>query len=156
MRQPLCFAICFAIYSPSENMELAREVTKDSSTLKISAHQKPSTTILSIKQSAIKIITALITRANNPSVMIVSGKPKSPKIGFTKIFSTPNTMAKIIAEENPSKCTPGSTLVKRYATIAVMNSLIIKFILLFFNVMLSTLQILFQLALKKAVRSFIY
>lgn len=49
MRQPLCFEICFAIYSPSENMELAREVTKDSSTLKISAHQKPSTTILSIK-----------------------------------------------------------------------------------------------------------
>lgn len=66
---------------------------------------------------------------------MVSGSPNRLKIGFTNMFKTPSTSAKIIADENPSKCTPGKTLVKRYATIAVTNKRIIKFILLFLIVM---------------------
>lgn len=65
---------------------------------------------------------------------MVSGSPNRLKIGLTNMFKTPSTMAKIIADENPSKCTPGKILVKRYATIAVISNLIIKFISLFFNV----------------------
>ena len=75
---------------------------------------------------------ALITNANNPKVIIVSGSPKRLKTGFTIRFKTPKTIAKIIAVEKPSKRTPGKILVKRYATIAVTKSRIIKFIVIDF------------------------
>ena len=58
-------------------------------------------------------MAALMTKEKNPRVRIVSGSPKRLKIGFTKIFSTPSTRAKIMADENPSNCTPGKILVKR-------------------------------------------
>lgn len=79
------------------------------------------------------MIPALMTKAKNPKVRMVSGSPKRLKIGFTKMFKTPSTTAKITAEENPSKCTPGKILVKRKATMAVTNNRINKFISLFFN-----------------------
>lgn len=83
---------------------------------------------------------ALITNANNPNVIIVSGSPKRLKIGLTIKFKTPKTIAKIMAVENPSKCTPGKILVKRYATIAVTNSRIIKFIVIDFLVFIGVTE----------------
>lgn len=80
------------------------------------------------------MIAALITNAKKPRVIMVRGSPNRLKTGFTNIFKTPSTMAKITAEENPSKCTPDKTLVRKKATIAVINNRISKFILLFFNV----------------------
>lgn len=80
------------------------------------------------------MIAALMTNAKNPRVRMVNGSPKRLRIGFTNMFKTPSTIAKIIAEEKLSKCTPDKILVKRKATIAVTNNRIIKFISLFFNV----------------------
>lgn len=59
------------------------------------------------------MIPALMTKAKKPNVKIVSGSPKRLKMGFTNMFKTPSTIAKIIAEEKLSKCTPGKILVKR-------------------------------------------
>lgn len=75
---------------------------------------------------------ALMTKVNNPKVMIVKGNPKRLRIGFTIKFRIPKTIAKMIAPPNPVKCTPGRIHVKRYATTAVIRSRIIKFILLIF------------------------
>lgn len=81
------------------------------------------------------MMIALMTNAKNPNVMIVNGKPKRLKTGFTIKFRIPKTMAKIIAVEKPTKWTPGKILVKRNATIAVISSRRIKFIMIdFFNV----------------------
>lgn len=71
---------------------------------------------------------ALITKAKKPSVMMVSGKPKRLRTGFTIRFKRPKTTAKIIAEEKPSKCIPDKIFVSKKATTAVMNNRIIKFI----------------------------
>lgn len=81
------------------------------------------------------MMIALITKAKNPSVMMVSGKPNKLKTGFTIKFKIPKTIANITAVENPSKCTPGKIFVKRKATMAVIKSRRIKFIMFdFFNV----------------------
>lgn len=71
-----------------------------------------------------------MTKAKKPSVIIVNGSPKRLKIGFKIRFKTPKTIAKIIAVENPSKWTPGKTLVNRKATTAVISRRIIKFMIL--------------------------
>ena len=54
--------------------------------------EKPSTSL-----SARSTINALITRRNRPNVMIVTGKVKMTKTGFTNTFSTANTTATIKA-----------------------------------------------------------
>ncbi len=78
---------------------------------------------------------ALITKAKNPNVIIVSGSPKILSTGLTIRLRTPKTIAKMIAVEKPSKCTPGKILVSKKATIAVIKSRMIKFIIFdFFNV----------------------
>ena len=74
---------------------------------------------------------ALITKANNPKVIIVNGKPKILKIGFTIRFKTPRTMEKITAPLKLANCTPSITFVSKNATIAVIRSRIITFIIYF-------------------------
>lgn len=75
--------------------------------LKRSAHQKPSTlnpgTIL---ETRIMII-ALITNVKRPIVTILIGSVKKSKIGFTKAFKTPSTIATRRAGMNPATVTPG-------------------------------------------------
>lgn len=83
------------------------------------------------------MISALVTKAKKPSVIIVSGRPKRLRTGFTIRFKSPKTTAKIMAVENPSKCTPGKIFVSKNATTAVMSNRIMKFMIYFFNVMLS-------------------
>lgn len=64
--------------------------------LKSKAVQKEST----LKPPTIfeqnKMIMALITNKNKPSVKIVTGKVNKIKIGFTKMFNKPKTIATII------------------------------------------------------------
>ncbi len=64
--------------------------------LKSNAVQKEST----LKPPTIfehnKMIMALITNKNNPSVKTVTGKVNKINIGFTKIFNNPKTIATII------------------------------------------------------------
>lgn len=55
----------------------------------------PSTLNPSISLSANKIISALITKRNNPNVRIVTGNVKMIKIGFINTLSTDNTAAAI-------------------------------------------------------------
>ena len=61
------------------------------------AVQKLLTENPSINLSANKMIQALITNKNKPSVSIVAGNVKSTNKGFTKIFNNPNTAATIMA-----------------------------------------------------------
>lgn len=89
------------------------------------------------------MISALMTKAKNPKVIIVKGSPKRLKTGFTIKFKSPRTIAKIIAVEKPSKCTPGKSLVSKNATIAVMSKRNIKFIVFNFLFLLKK-QNLFQ------------
>lgn len=74
----------------------------------------------------------MITKAKNPNVIMVRGSPKILNIGLTIILRTPKTIAKIRAVEKLSKCTPGKILVNRNATIAVIKSRMIKFIIINF------------------------
>ena len=55
----------------------------------------PSTLNPSISLSAIKMISALITKRNNPNVRMVTGSVKIIKTGFTKTLSTERTTATI-------------------------------------------------------------
>lgn len=107
---------------------MANDVTIDKAILKINAHQKPSTCMPSTSFAASKIIIALITKAKKPNVIIVKGNPNKLRIGFTIRFKIPKTIAKITAPPKLSKLTPGIILVSKKATIAVIKSQIIKFI----------------------------
>ena len=73
-----------------------------------------------------------MTNENNPKVIIVIGKDKMDRIGFTKIFRIPKRIAKIMVEPNDSKCTPERILLSKNAEIAVISKRIIKFIVLRF------------------------
>lgn len=85
---------------------LSKEVIKESAILKINAHQKLSTVIPEMADSAMSMTMALITREKSPSVIIVNGNPKIFKIGVTIRLSNPRTIAKMIAEVKPSKRIP--------------------------------------------------
>ncbi len=63
-----------------------------------------------IKWSQSMMIIVLITNKNNPSVNIVTGNVNNTKIGFTKKFSKPNTIATVNAVVNLSISTPFITL----------------------------------------------
>ena len=104
------------------------DVTSDNRIVNNSAHQKPSTCILPITYAARRIIRALMTNENKPSVKIVIGSDRMDRIGFTIRFKSPNTMAKIMVEPKVSKCTPDRILLNKNAEIAVISKRIIKFI----------------------------
>lgn len=66
--------------------------------------EKPATSL-----STKRIIKAFIMSKNKPNVMIVIGKVRRTKIGFTNKFKTDNTIATIMAVTNlsPDNSTPG-------------------------------------------------
>ena len=70
------------------------------------AVQKELTLNPNIKWSQSIIIIAFITNKNNPSVKIVTGNVNNTKIGFTKKFNNPKTMATVNAVVNSSITTP--------------------------------------------------
>lgn len=82
-----------------------------------------------VKCAAKSVINALITKEKSPKVIIVIGNDKRDSIGFTIKFSNPNTIAKIIAEVKSATCTPLIIFGRKYATTAVMRSLMMTFII---------------------------
>lgn len=104
----------------------------DKSKLNSNAVQKPLMAKPLINSPAKRMITALITKRNKPNVMIVIGKVKMTKIGFMKASKTANTIARIMADVNPSaSCTPGRNFDKTTTASAVKSNLMIKFMLIF-------------------------
>lgn len=74
--------------------------------LKNNAVQNPLTSKPSTKWSQSRIIAALITNKNKPNVKIVTGNVNKTKIGFTKKFNNPKTIATVKAVVNSSTRTP--------------------------------------------------
>jgi hypothetical protein len=81
---------------------------KESTKLNNNAHQKLSTTNPGTTALAIRIIIALITNRNNPSVKTVKGIVSIISNGFTVTFSNESNTAIMIAVINSSTTTPGS------------------------------------------------
>lgn len=81
--------------------------------LKMKADQNPSTLIPLVKCAAKSMIKALITKENNPNVIIVIGSENSDIIGFTMRLSNPKTIANMMAEVKSATCTPLINLDKR-------------------------------------------
>lgn len=79
------------------------------------------------------MITALITSRNNPRVIIVTGRVKSTKIGFTMRFKSANTIATIIAVPYPATLTPGKNCDNKITATAVSNILRMNFIIILFE-----------------------
>ncbi|MNR39324.1 hypothetical protein D3C85_1575270 [compost metagenome] len=78
------------------------EVTSDNKKLNINAHQNPSTLNPSISFAPHIIINALITKRNNPRVMIVTGNVRITKMGLIIMLRSPKTTATINAVPNVS------------------------------------------------------
>src|SRR5260221_3744912 len=94
---------------------LMRETTR----LKRSAHQNPSTVNPGTILLANRTSNALITRRNNPKVMMVNGKVRITNKGFTNKLRIPITNATTSAVHKLTTCTPG----KIYAAIIITNAL---------------------------------
>ena len=106
----------------------------DKSKLNNNAVQNPLTAKPSINSPAKRMIAALITKRNKPNVMMVIGRVNITKIGFKIALSNANTMAKIMADVNPSaSSTPGRNFAKITTASAVRSNLIIKFIVIKVN-----------------------
>lgn len=101
----------------------------ESNKLNNKAYQKPETPKPSISLSPIKMITALITKRNNPNVIIVTGIVKNTNTGFKNVFNKASTMATIRAVEKLSTAIPGKKCANTKTRIVEINSLISKFIL---------------------------
>lgn len=82
-------------------------VLKDKIKLNSIAVQKLFTLNPATNFWAIKIIPALITSKNNPSVKMVIGMVKKVNTGLTMAFKKANTTANIKADWYPFKLTPG-------------------------------------------------
>lgn len=80
------------------------------------------------------MIKAFMINEKKPNVRMVIGNENSDKMGFTKRLSNPNTIAKIMTAVKlvTSTCGPSNFDIPKAAT-AVMRSLIMVFILLFFR-----------------------
>jgi hypothetical protein len=74
------------------------------------------------------MIRALITNKNKPNVNMVIGNVRMIRMGFTKIFSSPSTIARIIAVTKDCICTPLKIYDNAKATIAEMMILKMIFI----------------------------
>lgn len=83
--------------------EFKKEVTTETTKLKISAHQKLSTAKPKTNMSTNKIIKALMTKRNRPRDTRVIGKVSTTKTGLTKTFTIPNKIATIRAVQKPSR-----------------------------------------------------
>lgn len=120
----------------SQNTLLSTHVITDRMILKINAETKPSTTKLSTSQEQIMIIRAFITRRNNPSVSIVTGKARSLIIGLMKVLSRANTTATITSVVIPSeeytsgRFTPGVSHADMPIAMHDNNNFTIKFIVI--------------------------
>ncbi len=95
--------------------------------LKKKAHQKLFTAKPFSNLSTSKIISALITSRNKPSVIMVIGMVRNTSIGFTIAFTMPKMMATNIEEPKLETFTPLNILVVKKTAMAdkinlMMNS----------------------------------
>lgn len=102
----------------------------DRITLKINAVQNESTAKPPTILVHNKIITALMTNKNKPSVITVTGSVKTTKIGFIKTFNNPKTTATITAVPKLATCTPVKILDSNKTKAAVTRSLSNNFIVI--------------------------
>ncbi len=91
------------------------------------AHQILATENPSINLSANRIINPFTTNKNKPRVIMVTGKVKITKSGFTRRFSIDKTMATIIADKYPSTLTPVNMFANANTATAFSNNLKIIF-----------------------------
>ena len=85
-----------------------KELTIDRMMLNKSAHQNPSTTNPGTILLVNNISKALITKVNNPSVKILTGKVRASRIGFTIALIIPSTSETTRAVRKFATWTPGS------------------------------------------------
>lgn len=90
------------------------------------------------------MIMALITNKNKPSVKIVTGKVNNTKIGFTKKFNNPKTIATVRAVVNSSITTPFINLAMTKTNIDVISIRMSSFILVFYLFVDIKLKIYFE------------
>jgi hypothetical protein len=109
----------------------------ESNKLKIKAIQNPFTPNPDTKESARRIIIALITSRNNPRVKIVTGRVNIRRIGLTIRFSMASTTATIIAVPNPATETPGRNVAIKITAKAVNKMRMINFIINLFRWLVS-------------------
>ena len=76
---------------------------------KSSAHQNPATEKPSIRLSAIKMMTALMTKVKSPRVRMLSGKVRRINKGRTSAFKIPKIKAANKAVLKALTVTPGRT-----------------------------------------------
>ena len=100
----------------------------DSNILKSTAIQKPFTAKPSIKASASRIMTALITSRNNPSVITVMGNVRTTRTGLTMSFNNAKTTATMMALKYPATATPGRSFANNTTATAVRRILKSNFI----------------------------
>jgi len=74
------------------------------------------------------MMSALITNRNKPNVKMVIGKVRMIRMGFTRIFNNPRTIARISAVTKDWIWTPLSTYDRAKATTAEMMILKMIFI----------------------------
>ena len=104
------------------------DVTIESSRLKSSAHQNPSTLNPFMKLSASNIIRALMTKRNNPNVIMVMGRVSNMSTGFKIAFKIASTTATTIAVQKVSIVTPPKIYDKPNATMEVTTMRMMNFI----------------------------
>ena len=107
-------------------------VITESSMPKINAHRKPSILMPDTNLSASSMISTLMTRRNNPNVIIVTGSVKIIISGFTIKLSTANTKEKIIAVANELIATYGLNIFEiMYTATAVIRIFTLNLIIIF-------------------------
>lgn len=75
----------------------SREVVMERTILKSIAHPKPFTTKPSNKELAISIMIASMMKMKSPKVSKVMGAERNTIMGFTKVFSNPRMMDRMMA-----------------------------------------------------------
>jgi hypothetical protein len=102
---------------------------KESSKLKRSAHHIPFTRKPSMSSPAINIIMALIISKKRPKVIMVTGRVRMIRMGFTIRLSRLKTIATMSALTYESTSTLGSTLAKTSTAKALRSILKTSFII---------------------------
>ena len=125
MAAPFLRDACYFFLTNNPNTQLTSAIT----TLKASAHKKPSTLKWSLTHHAHSItIAALITRVNSPNVKMLTGSESSFTTGRINVLISPNTRATSAAAHQGSTVTPSSVqAVINTATAEIINLAIIIF-----------------------------
>lgn len=106
-------------YSTAKSMPL----TIASTTLNASAHQKPATRNPGTSPETTRMMMALMTNVNSPTVMTLIGSVNARSTGRMKALMAPRTIATTSAGTNPETVTHGRTYAVMITAIAVMTML---------------------------------